>query len=227
MRKRIVAVGFDLDGTLYNIMPIKIRNCGIVFQNFFKLGRLDFKDVYGRHGGIPRRDLYDGIAKDTIRRTLADAEYRVLSEDFDRLMDEQLTPDKFFPGALKLLQDLRDESRIVYMSSSVPQSTLEGTLRKLGAAALFSDILGSGGLVGAKGIEHSNYIRSKYIIPFPSQILYVGDERHDMSSARTAGIIPIGVTNSISAEELYDAGAQLVIGNITQVSGVIKGMESR
>ncbi|MFH0978659.1 MAG: HAD hydrolase-like protein [Candidatus Woesearchaeota archaeon] len=221
---RIVAVGFDWDGTLIDTLEDKIKNGALVFHEALGADIGKSMRAYQEHSGIPRQDLYNEIALFTIGRNLTKDEYSCLSWQVSARNYFAAKKAEFFPEAISTVKKLREEGRIVYVSSSVPQNELDAVIHTHKIKEFFNERLGSGSRTGNKGIGHTRFIRENYGLD-SQPIVFVGDERPDMELAREAGILPIGITNTISREDLIKAGAVDTIQSHYELPYLIRNME--
>ena len=216
----IQAVGFDFDGTLCNSISAKKENVGILFSSYLKVDKQKVQEQYEKLSGITRKELFDKIAK-AFNRAISNEEYESLSLEFDKMNDAIYTLSIIFPGVIGALELLRKEGKVLYISSSVPQKTLDRIVRKIKLRNLFDEVLGSSGYDG-KGVVHTEYISTKYGIN-SKNIAFLGDDESDMHLSKMAKIgLIMGITNTKSKQVLMKAGANKIISLFNELLEAIK-----
>ena len=218
----IRAIGFDFDNTLINFLSRKIKNTGIVFSEKLNVDARDAERAYKKFSGLGRKDLFNAMAEHLFRRQLSEAEYRAVSDSFDALNEQYLSPACLYPDTVPVLAREQNEGRILYLSSSVPTSPLKHAAQKVGIAHYFMEILGSD-LHEGKGIGHIEFIAQKYGLK-KEEIVHVGDELFDMTSAKAAGIYAVGMLTTRYDKELTDAGADAVIDNLAEIESALASL---
>lgn len=179
------AILFDLDGTLTGLsLDRKIENAGMLFASKFRVNPQAIERAYRTHSGIPRRQLFEQIAKDVMGRSLSESEFRLLSEEFTRRNIRALRELPFVEGASALLGDLAAAGVFLAVSSSADPVEVNGRLAGL-HDRLFDEIMGSHREF-QKGRAHIEYI-AECAGCAPREMLMVGDEPPDLYLAREAG----------------------------------------
>ncbi len=217
----IKAVVFDWDGTVVDTMTSKIRNCGQLFEQTFRCSPERVSESYRKHSGIPRRELFEAIARDTLGRGLSEQEFSTLSNSFTAMnittyshSDEVLDADTH-----SALLRLREEHYLLFVSSSATQEEIGAGAKSLGIDGLFEAILGSRAGF-RKGKEHIEFIRKQYGLE-TSAILFVGDEKADMRLAGRLGLRVVGLARDKSKESLSEEFADHVISELPELHDVL------
>lgn len=186
-------IGFDLDMTLIDSRPA-------ILAAFAELDRetgagIDLAAVDSRLG----IKLEDEVAYwfPEQERAAAAAEYR---RHYVRLAEEHTTA---LPGAAEALAAVREAGdRAVVITAKHPVS-VGPSLR---AAGLTVDEL----------VAHVHGPEKAAVLRRLAAIAYVGDTPPDMAAAAAAGVRAVGVsTGSYGDRELYEAGADVVLGSLT------------
>ena len=116
----------DWDGTLVKSLAIKIANAAEVISERFGADADAVSTAYSRHSGVPRRELFDRIAKDTIGRTLTDAEFDEVSPKFSALNRERIGAQASLrPGSLETIARMKEDDRLVFISTATAQDEID------------------------------------------------------------------------------------------------------
>ncbi|MEM1270859.1 MAG: HAD family hydrolase [Bacteroidota bacterium] len=218
------AVLLDWDGTLIESLPLKIENAGRLFEARYGASAADVRASYAKHSGIPRRQLFDRIAEDTIGRTLTDDEFPSMSEAFSA-GNRAIVIEKghLRGGTLAGLKALREAGCALFVSTSAAQDEMEPLAHHFGIAALCDGLFGSRPGF-SKGPEHAAHVRSMVGEDLP--MAHIGDDESDMHLARAAGIAGIGITGTRTRDELTRAGAVAVVDALPDVVDLLPRMKA-
>src|SRR3990172_2965869 len=80
--ERIKAIVFDWDGTVVNTMQNKKNNASAIFAERYGAAHENVVRSYERYSGVPRKELFNLIAKENIGRELSPIEFNKLSSVF-------------------------------------------------------------------------------------------------------------------------------------------------
>jgi phosphoglycolate phosphatase len=210
MNIKIKYIVSDLNGTLVDAMPIYTR----VFCNVVK-----------RHTGIesPRVAAYSiaatGIPWDEQFSHILE-NHHMLKDKVPKMMDEFCTiiyDEKYslFPGAEELLKLFKNKGYKVFITSGSGTGPMLKRLYEVGVFPYIDFLIGFD--IYKKGLKHIEMLAEKAGLPlekFALQSVYFGDGPGDMRLAKEAGIFAIGVAQTVDAELLKKAGADLVIEKI-------------
>jgi len=214
--ERIKAIVFDWDGTVVNTMQIKICNASNIFSEQYDVDSESIAESYRKYSGIPRRDLFDLIARENIGRGLSKFEFNRLSSEFTSRNVESYKTNKVFDNnKRKVLVRIKEHELMMFVSSSANKDEIEKLAMLLDLEKYFKEMLGSTGDF-RKGIAHINYIKKKYGIK-ATQIMFVGDERADMRLAGRLGVMCVGVVNNKEKNELKDEFGDYVIQELSSI----------
>jgi phosphoglycolate phosphatase len=141
-----------------------------------------------------------------------------------RYVDElKLTPS--FPGMPEAVRELRDEFRLG-VATSKPQEFAEQVLEVMGMRDAF-DVVAGPAMTGTEG-KDPVVARAMEQLGRGSCLAMVGDRRPDMLAARNHGLLAVGALWGFgSAEELEDAGAQVLVNQPDELAGVLREAASR
>ena len=186
-------VGFDLDMTL-------IDSRSAILASFAELGRdtattIDLEAVDQRLGIKLEDELAFWYPPD--RRAAAAAIYR---RHYVRLAGQMTTA---LPGAHEALAAVRATGERAVIITAKHAISVEPSLRAVGLEAdeVFTFVHGP---------------EKAAVLSRISAAAYVGDSPPDMAAAAQAGVRAVGVpTGSFSADDLTRAGAEVVLGSLT------------
>ena len=186
-------VGFDLDMTLIDSRPA-------ILASFAGLGRdtataIDLEAVDSRLGIKLEDELACWYPPD--QRAAAAAIYR---RHYVRLAEQMTTT---LPGAHEALAAVRAAGERVVIITAKHAVSVEPSLRAVGLEAdeVFTFVHGP---------------EKAAVLNRISAAAYVGDSPPDMAAAVQAGVRAVGVaTGSFSADDLTRAGAEVVLGSLT------------
>lgn len=220
MSHKIKAIIFDWDGTVVNTMQLKFQNLGIVFAKILGANPTDVMKSYRMYSGIPRRELFDHIAQDTIGRNISDFEFNRLSASFtDTNIQSYKENDVFDSQTEETLKWLMNEGFTLFVSSSAIPFEIKELAKHLSIDGYFKEILGSKNDF-KKGKSHISYIMEKYGYA-SSQLLFVGDEKADMRLSGRLGVQCAGIARDKDHKELADEFADFTLQDFQDLKGVL------
>ncbi|WP_407269808.1 HAD family hydrolase [Radiobacillus sp. PE A8.2] len=204
---------FDLDGTLTDPKE------GITKSVQFALKRIGIDepvlDNLDRFIGPPLQDSFaDFYDLDNTQTNEAIAFYR------ERFVENGMFENKLYTGISLLLEQLKQQYTLV-VATSKPTVFAEQILSFFQIDNYFEIVVGSN-LDGTRNskAEIIQYIPDIYKDFKQDEFVMIGDRKHDIIGAVKNGIDSVGVTYGYgSAEELIDAGATYVFGDVDQLNG--------
>ncbi len=131
-----------------------------------------------------------------------------------------------YAGVEKMLTDLLDDGRRLYIATSKPEGIAGRVLEHFDLTKYFT-------FVGAakedntriKKYDVIDYVVESCGLPDKNEIVMVGDRSHDIAGAHIAGVEAIGVLYGYgSREELAGAGADWLTDTPQTLTELIKGM---
>jgi len=200
---------FDWDGTLANSKEFFRKIMGLIsrFNNPDLLYMLSSCTVFQR---LPLLKNYEKLA------VRLDRLFFDLSDFTDR------KKVKIYRGAREVLEDLSKNGVRLFVSTvSKTHSTAE-RLSRLGLLQCFTMILGADILPKKEHPSRFAEFSGKDLKDFCENSFWVGDTTHDMILAKSFGIYPIGITNTLPLEILKEAGAEKVIKEWEELPDLLK-----
>jgi len=126
------------------------------------------------------------------------------------------------PHAAETLEKVRGAGYQLTLVTIRRSSSAEGILTHYGLYGYFSHILSTDGLgAGEKTINIAKEVSKRLTMP-PSRILWVGDSGVDMSCAKGAGMLAVGVlTGLANRQTLLDEGADWILDDISGLADLL------
>jgi phosphoglycolate phosphatase-like HAD superfamily hydrolase len=221
MNKKILAIGFDWDGTLVDSMIVKSQSFAksiIAFYPKCKTNITEIKKIYLTARGNPRTHQLDLVQKKFNLKPLSEKQIQEWSDLFTSLYIDKKLP--LFSQTTTVLSKLKKRGYKLFLCSSVPQQDLNKTLKMYPLKNYFECVLGArdGGKF-RKGVPHFTYVSEKINIPL-SRIAFVGDGADDVKGANETGCISVGIANPKipnSKEEIQQNKPTLIIQDIKEL----------
>lgn len=207
---------FDLDGTLTD-PGLGITNSVIHALKKWGIEVADRTQLY-RFIGPPLQDSfmqYYGFCKEDAEKSVA--YYR------EYFREKGLYENEVYPGAEKLLSDLKAAGKKIALATSKPEEFAIKILKHFQLDGYFDVIAGATmDSSRSKKADVIAYCLEQLGVTELSQVVMVGDREHDIIGAKTVGVDSIGVLVGYgSREELETAGATYVAETLGDVLGLV------
>ena len=199
MIDRLDAVIFDMDGVIVDSEPLHERSFLEVFAEigFTDNHGVDFASYYGKSDRIVWRDF---IQRHQPRHTF-DYLLNRKEEVFTRLLDEERP---IFKGVPELLS--KAASRLpVGLASGSRHSTINEVLAIGGLRRHFGAVVSSQDVQNGKPAPDIFLHTAKLLGADPAKCCVIEDSAAGVEAALAAGMIAIGITNSLPAQRLLRA----------------------
>ena len=199
-----------MDGVLINSTPAVAR----VWRQWALEHGFNPEEVIRKAHGRP------SIA--TVRDYLPHADHETENREVERREIADLEGVLSLPGAVDLLQAIPADRWTIVTSSTKPLAEV-----RLRAAGLQQPAH----LVTSNDIKNGKpaadpYLKGAAVLGFaPEECLVVEDVPAGIKSGKAAGVRVIALTTSIPAPELYEAGADWVLINCTDISMAAPGLQ--
>ncbi|MFA6436706.1 MAG: HAD family phosphatase [Candidatus Paceibacterota bacterium] len=211
--KRFVV--FDADGTLFNTMPGYRETFSDLVHRYFDVDKDVARRFYFATAGMNLKEQFRGLLRQE-GKSFTEADIAERYEEFFEMSEE--LPADLFNDVRQLLDDLKRENVKMFITSGTKGRILHRRLRETGLLEYFTMFLGSDDI--PKGGAHITIFAEIIDVSFDdftSQGCLVGDGSGDMKLARKAKMLAIGITRTVSADALIQAGADIVISSLSEL----------
>lgn len=206
---------FDLDGTLTNPKE-GITKCVQYALRSFGIEEPDL-DKLEPFIGPPLLDSfmeYYNMTPEQARTALE--KYR------ERFRDIGIFENEVFPGVPEMLEILQKKGKKLVIASSKPEEYVLRILEKYGIRAFFHEVVGASmdekRSAKADVIEEA-FRRLQITEEKKTQVLMIGDRKHDVEGAKACGIRCLGVYVGFAKPgELEQAGADYIVHTVEEMS---------
>lgn len=208
MKRRYDAIGLDMDGTLLNTKVNYTGLSNLIFSELAKMGVPD--ELMGRSEGA--KFSIDGATGYLIRAGRAEEVWEMERRIKDAALViemENVHLARPFPGAVKVLEDLKDEGYSIGVLTRGSRHYAEAALKTAGVCDLLD------ALVCRDDYHESEAKPSPLAMDYlakglgteSSRILYVGDHRfdHDCAKASGAGFVAV-LSGTFNREDWAELG---------------------
>lgn len=209
----MIAVGFDLDGTL-------IDSTDAIVESFFHTFRT-------LNHAVPAREVIVATISATLEEQFAmisnlDPKQAALvyREHYVRTAPSTTL---LLPGVPESLVQLQTAGVRMGVATSKRRSSAEPILAHLNIARHFDACIGPEDVTHPKPHpEPLHTLMARMRVPEPSRFVYIGDTPYDAKAALAAGVPFVGVTTGYATrEELADHGARTIVDTIADAANCV------
>jgi beta-phosphoglucomutase family hydrolase len=210
MRHQHKAVIWDMDGVIADTAPYHLQAWQEVFRRRgVRYTEDDFKRNFGkRNDSIIRSVLGSRVLLAEMEAIAAEKE-----ELFRRWAASRIRP---LPGAIELMQALREHGFAQAMGSSAPLENIELVTRRLGIAGFFRVIVSGREVTEGKPSPQVFLRAAERLGARPEDCVVIEDAVAGVSAAKRAGMSCIAVTSTNSRDKL--SGADLIVDTLEEVT---------
>lgn len=203
--KSVQGIIFDLDGTLIDSL-VDIALCANEVLAEFGFRTHAIQDYKYFVGDGAKMLLQNALAQDVSDETL-----QMVVQRFKALYDHQIYDNtRAYDGILECLETLSGRVKLAILSNKPHEFTIKYAQRFFGHIP-FEAIYGQIGEYKKPDPMYAYKIATEFGVP-PSEIMFVGDTKTDMQTAKNSSMIACGVTWGFRPrEELIKYGADLLI----------------
>ena len=214
LRKKILGVIFDLDGTLIEAYEAIYLGLEVAFQS---LGKPLF----------PPADVVKHLKAD-LEATLTpfftrEESARLIPVIRKKYEEVYLEKTHFLEGAKEALETLHGQGIGLAVASNKFGRFSRGSLNHLGVAGHFKSILGAGDGLRNKPFPDMIQASLKEMGLQPEEAVFVGDSIEDIEAGKQAGVdvyaLPTGIHSKI---ELKDAYPGRILKNLAELLSIVK-----
>ena len=207
----IKGIIFDMDGVLTDSEPLNEEVTRTVLKEKYNI--IDSVILSNNFRGVRSKDQFD-ILKSTFNVNGTFEDYM----DFKKEIHARLHNGKefLFSDSKKVLEELKENYKLALCTSSI-RPTMEKMLKKMDLN-IFETII-TGDLLKSGKPNPECYIKSINGLKLqPNQCVIIEDAINGVKAAKASGAYCIAVLGSFSKKELIDAGADIVINNIKDLT---------
>lgn len=213
------AILFDLDGTLLDTLEDISDAMNIVMNRYGFPSRAS--RTYKMAIGSGLKKLVEATLPEEAKNDdLTGRFIKDVREEYSRRLHNKTKP---YPGIPELLHQLRDMNYPLSVLSNKPQAFTKKIIDHYFKHLNMHPVFGARDSFPKKPDPSSAMQIAKILNLPPGSILYLGDTKTDMETARAAGMIPIGVLWGFrDKKELKEAGAWHLIASPSELPGLIQ-----
>jgi beta-phosphoglucomutase family hydrolase len=206
----IGAVIWDMDGVIANTAPFHLRAWQEIFgKRGVKFTERDFRHSFGRRNDtIIRNTLGEQIAQDEIEAIAREKE-----ATFRRIIGQKIKP---IPGAVALLQSLKQNGVKMAIASSTPIENIRLITGSLGIANCFQAIVTGHDVTEGKPSPQVFLMAAQKLGVKPENCVVIEDAVAGVTAAKRAGMHCVAVTTTHSKQSLK--GADLIVKTLEEIS---------
>lgn len=205
---------FDLNGTLVDAISTYIRIFCDILAKHAGIDPSEAAAYSARAAGTPWDEQFAFMLK---KNGLNTRKVPEMTEEFFRLVDRE----KYFlyPGVKEVLESFRAKDCKIFISSASKTGPMIKRIYDMEILPYVDFLVGAD--IYPKSPRHLELLAKKEEISlqdFARQAIYFGDGPGDMKIAKSSGLYAIGVAQTVSANLLKQAGADLTIEKIGDIS---------
>lgn len=185
---------WDWNGTLLDDVSL---NIGIVNTLLRERGKKPVESVeyYKQEFSFPVIDFYRKVGFE-----LDNEDFTLVARQYASLFNEGYPHAEIFPDAEETLRYVKHSGKEQLIISATEQGYLLKQVAYFELEQYFTDILGSGNVLGSSKIETAEkWMREKGIDP--EEVLFVGDTIHDFETAEAIGCDCVLVSRGHNSKE--------------------------
>ncbi len=205
---------FDFDGNIVNAMPAYTKVFSEILRSKYGIGIKDSGEYYLNSTGTPIDVQFKCMLEKYCKPT--DIISKLVDEFFDTVNKIDFV---LFEGAKDTIEKLFDRGLKLFITTGSQTADTKKRLEKAGLIKYFSLALGSSEI--SKGPMHIKKFAESVELTFEDfskQAFYRGDGPRDMEIAKMSGIYAIGIAQTVSKEKLLEAGADIAVGRIRDIT---------
>jgi HAD superfamily hydrolase (TIGR01509 family) len=213
-RSKIKAIIFDMDGVVVDSEPIHERSLRVVAE---RLGRpmtlaeaKSFKGSTEPASAVLMRDFTgtEVSLEEIMRMRLA-----IVRELFGEV--------QLVEGALDFIIKCKDFGWTLALATSAVKEIQETVFAMFGIAPYFAAVVTGNDVMQGKPHPEPYLKTSEKLSLEPGACLVIEDSKFGIISGKAAGCQVTGITTSFPADQLKEAGADLVVGTFTELASFV------
>ena len=211
---------FDLDGTLFDTIG-DIMNSGNELLHTYGKAPYGLEDYKGFVGlGVERLVMALVSGRGIEATDLA----KIIKQYLDIYRRRMLETTSLYPGIAELINDLKVRGITLGILSNKPDNDVLLLVEHFNLGSSFAVVMGKRPELPIKPDPASLLHVLKVLGAKLEEVVYVGDTKTDIETAKNAGVTSIGVTWGFrSRQELSDAGADFIVDEPGSILKIVKG----
>ena len=215
MRTDFQAVIFDLDGVIINSEPLHERAQRIVFEEY----TLDVPDLfYEEVKGKTEEQVFEYAIRTYARQALDPAE---LVARKHQVYDEVMADLQPVDGALAFIQQLHRTGMPLGLTTSATQANQQRAFEMFELAPYFQTVVTVADISRPKPDPDPYLTTAAQLGIPPEECLVVEDSQPGVLSARRAGCTVAGITTTLDADVLREAGAHTTVDQFHELAHLL------
>jgi phosphoglycolate phosphatase-like HAD superfamily hydrolase len=214
--EKITSIILDFDGVILESVSVKTE----AFRKLFKFAPHHVSAIVKFHldnGGMSRYDKFQHIYENILIEDLTPLKYNELSEQFSRLVMEEVIRAPFVPGAQEFL-DAYHVKIPLWVVSATPLEELCQIVQRRKISHYFKGVYGA----PRKKTECISEILH-LLGASPNSVIFIGDAKNDLEAARHTGVRFIGrVKNGDEHQFIGLNGVETEISDIFELARYIE-----
>ena len=200
----------DLNGTLVDAMPIYTRIFCDILKRRADIDSPEVAEYSVSATGTPWDEQFAHVLAEHQRSS---AEARGLMDEFCDMVGREKYV--LYPGVEELLKKFKGRGYKIFITSGSGTGAMIKRIYELGIYSYIDFLLGYDVYKKSpKHIEMLAEVEGLSLQDFAKQAIYFGDGPGDMEIAKKCGLFAVGVAQTVDAERLKAAGADIVLGKI-------------
>lgn len=192
MSKEIRAVAFDLDGTLINSAKGLTEAIDLMLKSLeYPVAGFEKVSIWIGNGAVNLVEsaLKDAGGEEALR--LFDEAYDLFNRFYADVLKKG---SELYPGVRVTLTTLKAQGYHLALITNKPSRFLPQLLKDLALNSLFDLVLGADDVAARKPHPAPIYQTLGHFGLYQHELLFVGDSRNDIESAKEAGVATVGLT---------------------------------
>lgn len=206
---------WDWNGTLLDDVEL---NMSIADDMLVKRGMkpIESKEFYLREFGFPVIDFYVKVGFD-----LENEDFTLVAREYANLYNENYPHAEIFHDVREVLSFIKHSGREQLIISATEQGYLSKQVEYFELEHFFTDVLGSGNVLGNSKIETARkWMQEKSFDP--SEVLFIGDTLHDAQTAGTIGCDCVLVARGHNSRERLEKTGYPVYSDLDFLKEALK-----
>jgi phosphoglycolate phosphatase len=214
MENKIKHVSFDLDGTLIDssstiykstLKALKVLKINAIIEE------KEFNEMIGLH--------FINIFND-LKISVSDVDHFI--DIYKGVYFDFIDESKIYPGAIKILQYLKEKNILVSLLTTKNQDQAEKIIEFFSLGKYFSFIMGRRDGIGYKPSAEPLLFICKELNIRPKDTLFVGDTELDIICGKSANALTCAVTFGYrQKQKLQEHSPNFIINNLSELENII------